>query len=1476
MDRIMKKVIGIILSLMIAFTYFPSAEAWAVDDVPEANNTEAAGVTAASADNEDIATQDIAAEDVIKTDLDTENINEEDSTDDAAEAQTIEDDGQGIQETPSEATETEEESIDIVIPGARPKAAKGTEAGTTAVDPEIENGTVTLEEGLGTAVPDEGYDLATVRQISTDAAGNPVEQYLEYTEENGVYTFAVPEAEGNATITAFFYDLNVWDGAVDLTWYDPEETDFEISTPAQLAGVAAIANGMVDENVTAEYMIKDNEGREVSQDGGFIHRYLSTEAWTADLLAPTSGTGATQVRGTVWRLPEVEHMKVGGASDDIHNDFLYRTVRITADLDMSGANWTPIGGKYSMDLTAKNGADAKVIDTRFHGKLDGQGHTVILNCNRFSSLGFAYAMDIALVGYLGGGVDYDNGYAKDTSVDYENYWVPTVKNVTVKGSVEGRRMVGGIVGRIGETNHGVLVENCSNYADIKSSDMRGCAGIVGAAWGQSVIRNCYNVGTIRSGFWEHGGIVGSNGYEGSGNRLPSGADIYNCYNAGTTGLMNGDALTYDGQEIGVDGGGFASYKVSNCYYEAPETAIEGQTGYSIGPTTKNKRARLYNVEAADLRSQETIDKLNANGKVFFSDDNNINNGYPVLYYQTEEYKSSPENFGTANVTITNTDTSKGSISAEGSLTDLPYGSCIQLTATAKSGYRFGHYLVTEEGSSESTEVSNGDFVVVTGRNITIEGVFGDRAPSVITFAEEEDDELYYVIVTKVYDGYTKTACEEVLSSGSELNYEDMISLKPVMKPLDGKFPNTKSLEYSGELSDPDITEYALNKVQGKNDTYSVTGEVADIELKYRAKTQGKRWTTIADTSWYKEGTSAYTLTTARQLAGVAKLCAEGTDFKGVTINLGSDISLANTAENGGDIFGRSWIGIGASVMRPFRGIFNGQGHTVRYMYRNFGVGNCEVDNGGVGGLFGVTDGAIIRNVRVEAGAYVNDDGVSMDCGFINGAEGGAIVGSANNTTIENCFADVPMSGGIHGMTGGIAGEIEGSTVIRNCTSNCAISGAGEGVGGIVAILGDCEGARIENCTNNGAVSSTKWKVGGILGSGEANAATIFRCVNKGTISSNMRGTSSNVHAIGGIAGYSSGMTTISQCVNYGDVNGNAQSYSVGGIAGTIIRGTITECANLGNIYSECTMSKAQVAGIANVGTNKYMNAAVKNSYNAGTIRIGEKFASSLVGGVAGAGSSASNSFSGAYCTQSSVALIGNTAGIAGTVVADSTLKSGAYTLLGNNFARDTRNINKGYPVLAWQDPTAVGIAELTAVTKRSDTALTSAWKTAGPISGIELYRSVNPDSGFSKVYSGAAANYNDSKLAYGKTYYYKVRAYRSEGGKVSYSAFSAAKSYSLIPAATKFKSVKNIKGKKVKLKWKKVSGVTGYEIYRSTKKNKGFKKIKTIKKGKTVTFTDKKLKKGKTYYYKIRTYKTVSKKKGYSAYSAVKKVKIKK
>ena len=75
--------------------------------------------------------------------------------------------------------------------------------------------------------------------------------------------------------------------------------------------------------------------------------------------------------------------------------------------------------------------------------------------------------------------------------------------------------------------------------------------------------------------------------------------------------------------------------------------------------------------------------------------------------------------------------------------------------------------------------------------------------------------------------------------------------------------------------------------------------------------------------------------------------------------------------------------------------------------------------------------------------------------------------------------------------------------------------------------------------------------------------------------------------------------------------------------------------------------------------------------------------------------------------------------------------------------------------------------------------------------------------------------------------------------------------------------------KSIKVKWNTKSNVTGYKVYRSTKKNSGYKLIKTISNSKTSCYIDKNKKKGRTYYYKIAAYKRVN---GYSCrgyYSSV-------
>lgn len=97
------------------------------------------------------------------------------------------------------------------------------------------------------------------------------------------------------------------------------------------------------------------------------------------------------------------------------------------------------------------------------------------------------------------------------------------------------------------------------------------------------------------------------------------------------------------------------------------------------------------------------------------------------------------------------------------------------------------------------------------------------------------------------------------------------------------------------------------------------------------------------------------------------------------------------------------------------------------------------------------------------------------------------------------------------------------------------------------------------------------------------------------------------------------------------------------------------------------------------------------------------------------------------------------------------------------------------------------------------------------------------------------------------------------------------------PAKTVIKKLKNRKGKKLQVKFKKVSGADGYEIAYSKGVNFGKKKttVKSYNAAKNVR-TIKKLKKGKRYFVKVRAYKMNGTQKVYGKWSQVKVVKIKK
>ncbi|WP_138269728.1 hypothetical protein [Anaerofustis stercorihominis] len=116
-------------------------------------------------------------------------------------------------------------------------------------------------------------------------------------------------------------------------------------------------------------------------------------------------------------------------------------------------------------------------------------------------------------------------------------------------------------------------------------------------------------------------------------------------------------------------------------------------------------------------------------------------------------------------------------------------------------------------------------------------------------------------------------------------------------------------------------------------------------------------------------------------------------------------------------------------------------------------------------------------------------------------------------------------------------------------------------------------------------------------------------------------------------------------------------------------------------------------------------------------------------------------------------------------------------------------------------------------------------------------------------------------------YYYRVVAYNNSNGLVK-SKYNTVK----VKPVLKSTSIKVSAGKKkAYIKWNKVSGASGYQIY--TKNSKG--KYVLTKTTKSTSYTKTKLTSKKTYYYKVRAYKVVGGKKVYSSFSSVKKVKVK-
>ncbi len=161
------------------------------------------------------------------------------------------------------------------------------------------------------------------------------------------------------------------------------------------------------------------------------------------------------------------------------------------------------------------------------------------------------------------------------------------------------------------------------------------------------------------------------------------------------------------------------------------------------------------------------------------------------------------------------------------------------------------------------------------------------------------------------------------------------------------------------------------------------------------------------------------------------------------------------------------------------------------------------------------------------------------------------------------------------------------------------------------------------------------------------------------------------------------------------------------------------------------------------------------------------------------------------------------------------------------------------------------------------------WNEQELADGYILYRSETATGGYQKLATIEGADvtsYSDSDIKLNKTYYYKVKAYRTYGSVTQYSSVSKARKGDAI-GGTELTAVRQ-SGTRMKLSWKEYAGSDGYAVYRS--ENGGsYERIATISDPETTTYTDKSASAGAECSYRVRTLHILYGNEGYGKWSSV-------
>ena len=250
---------------------------------------------------------------------------------------------------------------------------------------------------------------------------------------------------------------------------------------------------------------------------------------------------------------------------------------LTADIDLTGKNWTPIGTSFR---------------NKYTGTFDGGGHTIkgltVTTNDQFVGLFGSIGNAGPVKNVMMEGVQITKNHSSGFAGGVAGYSDGTIENCSVSGSVSGTVYVGGVVGAQWEGS----ITGCSSSATVKGTVEVG--GVAGETNSSATLTACYATGNVTIEINPRKNIAG-----GSLVGMNAGSSVLACYatgNVASTGSSTGKV--YIG---GFLGGNYAT--VTACYWKNNHEQGIGYNKEGIAP-------EVTKVDGSVVTWQKAVDAMN--------------------------------------------------------------------------------------------------------------------------------------------------------------------------------------------------------------------------------------------------------------------------------------------------------------------------------------------------------------------------------------------------------------------------------------------------------------------------------------------------------------------------------------------------------------------------------------------------------------------------------------------------------------------------------------------------------------------------------------------------------------------------------------------------------------------------------------------------------------------------------------------------